>query len=357
MQVALVGLSRSGKSTLFAAVAEGHVHTGASLVHQADKAVVKVPDERLEKLSEIFKPKKTIHTTIEFIDLPGLSFLDESSRHEARRILAQARQAEMLVQVIRAFHSDTAAAYRDRVAPAQDIEELKNELLLADLEMIENRIHKLKVAVTKPTPRFEQDKHELGLLRRCREATENLRPLSDAVTSPEEEKQLSSFGFLTLKPVLYVLNVDEEQINQVTPLTLGQVGGAILTLSAKLEAELAVLDEQERTMFMEDMQIKELARDRLLRYCYRALNLISFLTIVSSELRAWTVPAGCLALEAAGQIHSDIQRGFIRAETVSFQDFIAAGDMKAAKAAGKVRLEGKSYPVQDGDIITFRFNV
>jgi GTP-binding protein YchF len=357
MQIALMGLSQSGKSTLFSAITEGHVHAQAGAAHQADKAVVKVPDERLDKLSAIYKPKKTTQATIEFIDLPGLSFIDESNRQEARRIVAQARQADMLVEIIRDFHSDDVAAYRDRVDPAKDIDELKNELLLADLELIENRIAKLEVAITKPTPNVEQNKRELELMRRCREAAENLNPISAALKSPEEEKLVKSFGFLTMKPLLAVLNVDESRLGAPSPLTSEQTGTDVFSLSAKLESELAVLDVEERGVFMEDLGINEIARDRLIHTCYQTMNLASFLTVGPTDVRAWTVPAGCPALDAAGEIHSDIQRGFIRAETVTFDDFIDAGDMKAAKAAGKVRLEGKTYPVQDGDIITFRFNV
>ena len=162
---------------------------------------------------------------------------------------------------------------------------------------------------------------------------------------------------MSIKPMLLVMNVDEDKLEEPAAIPAGQAVGEVLTLSAKLEAELAALDEEERGVFMEDMGVKEAAKDRLLEKCYKTLSLISFLTVVSGELRAWTVPAGSSALEAAGVIHSDIQRGFIRAETVHWNDFIAAGDMKAAKAAGKVRLEGKTYEVQDGDIISFRFNV
>ena len=357
MQVALIGLAQSGKSTLFSAVTGGQVHAGAGSAHQTDKAVVKVPDDRVEKLAEIYQPKKLTHAVIEFIDLPGLSFVEEGHRHEARRIVAAARQAAMLVVVLRGFESDSVAKYRDRVDPAKDLDELNNELMLADLEMIENRIGKLRVSITKPSPHVEQDKRELAILERCQAATEELQPLSEVIRNPEEEKLLRSFGFLSMKPVLVVVNVGEDAVGEEVKLA-GEAGaGEVMSLSAQLEAELAALEEQERAEFMEDLGVKEIARDRLVKKCYEQLNLISFLTYGADEVRAWTIPSGCPAVEAAGQIHSDIQRGFIRAETVHWEDFIAAGDMKAAKAAGKVRLEGKTYAVQDGDMITFRFNV
>jgi|GEM_PF-24338 len=357
MQIALVGLTQSGKSSLFTALTGGHVHSQSGSAHQADKAVVKVPDHRLEVLTDIYKPKKMTPATIEFLDLPGLSFLDEPSRHDARRVIAQTRQYDMLVLVVRNFENEAVAKYRDRIDPAGDVDELRTELFLADLESVANRIEKLEKAITKPTKTQKDDKHELELMRRYSDTLENLKPLSDVIGSPEEEKFVRSFGFLTMKPVLVVLNVNEDKVNFPSSLTNEQACGEVLVLSASLEADLVVLDPDERSVFLEDMGLKEIARDRLIRMCYRTVNLISFLTVGSDEVRAWTVSSDCPAVEAAGAIHTDIQRGFIRAETISFDDFAAAGDMKAARAAGKVRLEGKQYPVQDGDIINFRFNV
>ncbi len=358
MQAALIGLTQSGKTTLFSAVTEGHRHAGAAAGHHTDKAVVKVPDIRLGVLAEIYKPNKTTHATIEFLDLPGLSFVDEARRQEARRTVAQARQADMLVWVVRAFANSQVAAYRDRLNPAADYEELKTELLLADLELIANRIEKLEKSITKPTPHVQQDKAELALLRRCHEAVEAERPISSVIGSPEEEKLLRSFGFLTLKPRTVVVNVGEEAIGKPAALSTEQTGCDTLALSAEIEAEIAALDPDDRAAFMADMGLTDSAKDQLIRICYHALHLISFLTVGPDEVRAWTIPAGCPAVEAAGAIHSDIQRGFIRAETVHYDDFIAAGkDMKNAKAAGKIRLEGKTYTVRDGDIINFRFNV
>ena len=357
MQVALVGLSQSGKSTLFAALAEGHAHAAASAAHQADRAVVHVPDVRLDELSKMYKPKKTVHATIEFLDLPGLRFEDEPGRHEARRVIAQARQADMLVLVVRAFESDAVAAYRHRIDAVADLAELRDEFLLADLELVTNRIERLEKSKNKPTKTQEQDKRELAMLQRCQETIENERPVTEAVESAEQEKMLRSFGFLTLKPMLVVVNAEEGKVNDDAG--VGQAAGPmeVLVLSAQLEAELAALKSDERAGFLAEMGLSQIAGERLIKGCYSAMNLVSFLTVQSDEVRAWTVPSGCCALEAAGEIHGDIQRGFIRAETVHYDDFQGAGDMKAAKAAGKVRLEGKGYEVQDGDIITFRFNV
>ena len=357
MQVALVGLSQSGKSSLFSAVTGGHVHAGAGAAHQADKAVVQVPDERLAVLSDMYKRKKTIHATIEFLDLPGLSFVDEPGKGESRRIIAQARQADMLVVVVRCFESDSVAKYDGRIDPAGDLEIIKTEMLFADLEQVVSRIGKLEKSIHKPVKTQEQDKRELALMRKCNEKLENEKPLTGVTENPEEQKMLRSFGFLTLKPMCVVPNVNEDKINQPVDITDEQAGGQVLPLSATLEADLAALDDEERDEFLEEMGVQEIARDRLIKTCYETLKLVSFLTVGPDEVRAWTVPANCPAVEAAGEVHSDIQRGFIRAETVSYDDLMAAGDMKAAKAAGKTRLEGKTYQVQDGDIINFRFNV
>lgn len=357
MEVALIGMSQSGKSTLFAAVTEGRISPQAQLAHQAERVVVQVPDERVDKLAAICRPKKTTYATINFVDLPGFDFREESTRHEARRLIAQARQANLLVVVLRAFADETVPAYRDRIDPAADLTELHGELIWADLELVANRIEKLKTSITKPTPHVEQDKRELELMQRCQEALENERPLSGVIESPEQEKLVRSFGFLTLKPLLLVMNISEDQLDQPPAPPAGANPAETLALSAKLEAELAGLEPAERAEFMTDLGLDDLAKDRLLRRCYESLNLVSFLTYGPDEVRAWSIPRDCAAVEAAGLIHSDIQRGFIRAETVGWSDFEAAGDFKAAKAAGKFRLEGKQYPVQDGDIITFRFNV
>ncbi|MCF7958255.1 MAG: YchF family ATPase [Phycisphaerae bacterium] len=357
MQVALIGLSQSGKTTLFSAVTEGHSQTGAGSAHQAEKAVVKVPDPRLQVLTGMYSPKKTIPATIEFLDLPGLSFADEPSKHDARRIIAQARQADMLVMVLRDFKNDSVATYKNRINPTADLDEIQSELLLTDMESVSNRIEKLEVLVRKPSKTQDQDKRELALMKKGMEKLENLEPLSGIIENADEEKLVKSFGFLTMKPLCVVLNVDEDKLNEPPKLTPEDTGGEIVQLSASIEADIASLDQEDRPEFLQEMGITEIARDKLVASCYSTLKLASFLTVGPDEVRAWTIPAQCPAAEAAGVIHSDIQRGFIRAETVSYDHLIESGDMKAAKAAGHVRLEGKTYAVQDGDIINFRFNV
>jgi len=356
MRVALIGPPQSGKSTLFAAVAEaGGSNVDLSRPDQPHLAVVKVPDERLDVLAEHFHPKKIVPAELEFLDLPGLNLSDEAGRNRAKTHWAAMRQADMLVFVVRAFDDATVPAYRDRVDPESDVRELLDEMLFADLDQVTNRIEKLTAALKKPARDHKEQQRELELMQRLSESLENEKTIADAIGSETEDKLIRSFAFLSQKPMLVVLNLGEEAVGEDGPESIASV--PCLRLSARIEEEIARLDEAERSEFLSDLGVDSPARDRLVQACYHALGLVSFLTYGEDECRAWTVPAGTPAVEAAGEIHSDIARGFIRAETVAYDDFISAGDMKAAKAAGRVRLEGKTYVIQDGDMITFRFNV
>jgi hypothetical protein len=356
MRVALVGLPQSGKSTLFAAVAEaGGSHVDLSRPDQPHLAVVKVPDERVDWLAELYQPKKTTLAELEFVDLPGFDLRDEAGRKAAKMHWSAMRQADMIVMVLRAFEDPSVPAYRNRVDPEADLEELASEMLFADLEQVTNRVEKLEVAVKKPSPRREEQAKELELMVKLKEALENEKPISSVVSGEAEDKQIRSFAFLSQKPTLVVRNVGEDQADQAGEDRMGELPR--ITLSAKIEQEIAQLDAEERAEFMADLGIGVSARDRLIRACYDRLKLLSFLTCGEDECRAWTIPAGTDAVTAAGEIHSDIARGFIRAETVAFDDLKEAGDMKGAKAAGKIRLEGKTYEIADGDVINFRFNV
>jgi hypothetical protein len=356
MRVALIGPPQSGKSTLFAAVAEA----SGSRVHldRADQphlAVVKVPDKRLDWLAKLHNPQKTTPAELEFLDLPGFDLSDEAGRTRARTHWAAMEQANMLVFVAAGFSTPAVPAYRGKADPARDVEELKQEMLLADLERVSARIGKIEASLKKPGPKQHENVVELELMTRLRETLENEKPISGAIHTESENKLVRSFQFLTLKPTMVVLNCGEDQAAEAGPEELA--GLRCMQLSAKIEEELAQLAPAERGEFLKDLGLTEGARDRLIRACYLRLNLVSFLTDGPDECRAWTVPAGTTAIAAAGEIHSDIARGFIRAETVAFSDLQAAGDHKKAKAAGKVRLEGKEYVVKDGDVIYFRFNV
>jgi GTP-binding protein YchF len=356
MRVALVGPPQSGKSTLFAAVAEaGGSDVDLSRPDQPHLAVVKVPDERLDWLATMGETREAHPAELEFLDLPGFDLSDEPGRTRARAHWQAMEQSDMLVFVVAGFSDPTVPAYRSRVDPAADVEELLAEMLFADLERVAARIRKLEASVRKPTGHHEEDLRELELMKRLREALEADKPIADAIEHETENKLVRSFQFLTLKPTLAVVNCGEAEAAADGPGELASLPA--VQLSAKIEEEVAQLAPKERGEFLADLGVAAPARDRLIRACYDRLDLISFLTYNPTECRAWSIPAGTEAVAAAGEVHTDMARGFIRAEVVAFEDLRAAGDHKSAKAAGKVRLEGKHYLVQDGDVILFRFNV
>jgi ribosome-binding ATPase len=352
MKAALLGLMQSGKSTIFSTISGKAVPPIGSTA--IEEAIVPVPDARLDWLDSLYKPKKKVHATIDVLDLPGFSFVDEKGRAAARRQIGQIRAVDMLVLVIRAFESSSVAVYRDKVDWKRDLTELRTELLLSDLELVTTRIENLEKQVMKPTKTQAHDKAELALQKRLQEAIESERPISTAIENDEEMAMVRSLGFLTMRPMAVVVNVGEGGINQkIEP----QGSIPVATMCAKIEQELAQLDADSRTAFMADLGITESAAQKFVQMCYSALGLISFLTVGPDEVRAWPIKAGTTALDAAGKIHTDIRRGFIRAETMSYADLKELGEEKAVKAAGKMRLEGKEYVVKDGDIMNFRFNV
>jgi GTP-binding protein YchF len=352
MKAALLGLMQSGKSTIFSTISGKAVPPIGSTA--IEEAIVPVPDARLEWLDSLYKPKKKVHGTIDVLDLPGFSFIDEKGRAAARRQIGQIRTVDMLILVVRGFEDPSVAVYRNKVDWKRDLAELRTELLLSDLELVTTRIEKLEVQVKKPTKTQAQDKEELALQKRLQEAIESERPISTAIQNDEEQAMVRSLGFLTMRPMAIVVNVGENGVNQkIEP----QGSIPVATMSAKLEQELAQLDADSRTAFMADLGITESAAQKFVQMCYSALGLISFLTVGPDEVRAWPIKAGTSAVDAAGKIHTDIKRGFIRAETMSYADLKELGEEKAVKAAGKMRLEGKEYIVKDGDIINFRFNV
>jgi len=356
MRVALVGPPLSGKSTLFAAVAEaGGSHVDLSRPDQPHLAVVKVPDERLTWLAEQYQPRKVTPAELEFLDIPGFDLADEAGRNRAKSHLTAIRGSDGLLFVVRGFDDPAVPAYRHRVDPAADIKELADEMLFADLEQVAARIEKLQAALRKPTAQRDEQQRELQVMERLAEALQQERHIRDVPLSQAEAKRLRSFAFLSEKPALAVLNCGEQHLTEPPPADLA--GVPCLSLSAKIEEEIAQLPPEQRGDFLADLGLAAPARDRLIRACYEQMKLISFLTASRAECRAWTVRAGTDAVTAAGEVHSDMARGFIRAETVSYDDLRAAGDMKAARAAGKIRLEGKGYTVRDGDVILFRFNV
>lgn len=356
MKAALVGLLQSGKSTILSAISgKGIPPIGSTTI---EEAIVPVPDERLDWLTEYYKPKKMTYATIDCLDLPGFNFTDEHGRTAARRLINQIRTVDMLVLVVRAFENQAVPPYRNSVNPARDLAELKTEILLADLELVTTRIERLEKQVHKPTKTQAHDKAELALQKKLQETIESEKPISCAIENESEREMIKSLGFLTLKPIAVAVNVGEKQLGEKFDFA-GVVDGTVpvTTICAKLEHELAQLDAESRREFMADLGITESAISRFVKSCYSAVGLISFLTVVSDELRAWPIKRGTVAVDAAGKVHTDIKRGFIKAETMAFADLKELGSEKAVKAAGKIQLEGKDYVVQDGDIINFRFNV
>jgi len=351
MKTAFLGITGSGKSTLMAAVSGRKVSTTG--VSQIEEVIAKVPDERLDWLFNLYKPKKNVHATIDCLDLPGLSFTDDHTRASARKLLGNVRTTELLVLVIRAF--DNAGM---KAEPLKELSELMTEILLADLELVETRIEKLKTQVSKPSKDQPKQKAELDFQLKLRQTIEAEKPLKTAIADDHELEIVKPLGFLTLKPLVVVFNTSESNSAQTFD-TKGIIDSSIPVISvcAEIEYEISQLDATSRADFMKDLGLTESAAHKFVRSCYSALGLINFFTVGPDETRAWPIMAGTSALDAAGKIHSDIKRGFIRAETISYEDLKKHGDEKTVKAAGRVRLEGKTYVVQDGDIMNFRFNV
>ena len=348
MKVALAGLMQSGKSTLLSAISGKAVSPVGSMT--IEEAIVSVPDERLDWLTDLYKPKKTVHATIDCLDVPGFNFSDESGRAAARRLFEKIRTVDMLVMVIGAYGTDAD--------PIRDITELRTELLLADLALVATRIDKLEKQIHKPTKTQARDKAELALQKKLQETIEAERPISTAVETDAEKEMIKSLGFLTQKPISVAVNVGEDQLNESIALSsVLDSSVPAISMCATLEHELSQLDMESRAEFMADLGLTDSAATRLIQSCYSALGLISFLTVGPDEVRAWPIQQGTIAHDAAGKVHSDIKRGFIRAETFAFEDLQSLGSEKELKAAGKIRLEGKTYVVEDGDIINFRFNV
>jgi GTP-binding protein YchF len=340
LKVGLIGRQGSGKTTIFGALTGLRAEGGGSESHLG---VTKVPDARIDRLSEIFKPKKTTYAEIRFTDFPAQQGNEKLKANAA--LIAQMRDVDSMALVLNDFDGTSD--------PVKDLRDLLAEMILADLGVVENRLTKLKKEKGK-----EREGEVLARCLKTLEAEESLRSID---FTPDEESLLAGFGFLSRKSVIALFNVPEERAGKDLPedvvkeLDRLQIRG--LALSAKVEMEVAQLDEKDRRAFLNELGIAEPARDRFIRASYQLLDLISFFTSGEDEVKAWTIEQGTPARKAAGKIHSDIERGFIRAEVVAYEDFIRYGTEAKCREAGKLRLEGKDYIVADGDIIHFRFNV
>lgn len=352
MKLGIIGLREAGKTTVFAALTgntpapPSHGKISVQLGH------THVPDPRVDWLSALFSPKKTTYAGVDFVDISGLT--TEPGRPLEAEVLNHLRATDALVQVVAAFTNPASASRTGPPEPVRELAELNGELLLTDLLIIETRLERL-------TKEHQTDTLEYATLGKCRAALEAEHPLRTVAFTPEETKSIVGFRFLTLHPMLLLLNVGEEAAAADVPADVEEAhagsGAKALTLAATMEAEIAQLPPEEQAAFLEDLGVTEAARGRFLRAAYELLDLITFFTVGEDEVRAWPIRRGTTAVDAAGTIHSDLARGFIRAEVVGYADFERAKSMAAAKQAGTFHLEGKDYVVQDGDILHVRFNV
>jgi len=366
MQIAIVGLAGAGKTTVFNTLTRGHAETGGFGGLTLNVGVVKVPDERLERLAEIFKPKKIVQADVTYVDLPAPPASSEGrigTEELPAEHLARLRDADALLHVVRAFEDPNHPHPAGSVDPARDLEQLDLEFILADLAMADRRLERLKGTGRHGTPaEREAAEREEGILVRLKAALEVGRPIRDEQLDPAEEKALRGFRFLSQKPVLVLLNVGEGDLGAASALVERVTAGyphrhaLVDALSARIEMELGELEPDEALVFMEELGIAESSLGRVIRLSYQLLGLISFLTAGPDEVRAWPIVDGSTAVEAAGVIHTDLAHGFIRAETVSYEDLLSLGSLPEARRAGRLRSEGKTYRVRDGDVVEILFS-
>ena len=366
MQIAIVGLAGSGKTTVFNTLTRGHAETGGYGGVTLNVGVVKVPDERLDRLAEIFKPKKIVHADVTYVDLPAPPASSEGrvgTEELPADHLARLRDSDALLHVVRAFEDAAHPHPAGSVDPARDLEQLDLEFLLADLAMTERRLERLKGSGRHGTQaEREAAEREEIVLRRIHEGLEAGTPIRDLRLEADEAKAIRGFRFLTEKPVLVLLNVGEGDVAREAELVAG-ISAAYVhqhamvdALSARIEMELGELEPDEAAVFMEELGIQGSSLDRVIALSYQLLGLISFLTAGPDEVRAWPIPDGSTAVDAAGAIHTDLARGFIRAETVGYEDLLTLGSMAEARKHGRLRSEGKTYRVRDGDVVEILFS-
>lgn len=354
MKVGICGFEKTGKTTLFNAVTGLNIPIsyGQTTENEIHEGVAIVYDERIKNLSEIFKPKKTTYAIINYKDLAGLSSND-SKRNQ--KILENLKDIDLIINVVRAFKDDFTSHPFGNIDIERDIRNFENELLLYDLILVEKRIERIEGNLKRG---LKDKENELDLFKKIHKHLSNDLPLRTLDFSNEEKKLLLPYKFLSIKPIIHVINIDESEINKLAPqISKRDKKMELISLCAKLEKEISEISESERKDFLSELGILEPASYKLIRVSYSLLGFISFFTVGEDEVRAWTIVRGSTAKEAGGKIHSDIERGFIRAEVVSYDDFMKYKDLKKVKEVGLLRLEGKEYVVQDGDIMSFRFNV
>jgi len=357
MKIGIIGMPLTGKTTLFNLLTGQRKEVSVfSTKGTKNIGIATVHDQRIEYLSSLYHPKKTTYAAIEFVDIGGIS--PELPTKEKVEIFSLIQDAEALLLVIRLFEDPMVAGQKD---PIVQIENLKCELLFRDLEVVENRLGRLEKTKRKLT---HEELVEMEILKKCNQGLSDDQFLSNLEFSEDELKKISGFGFYTLKPIIIALNLGEEQFKtKLYPqreklVQVIQDGNmASLSICGKMEMEISQLEPDERQIFLEDLELKESGIERLSRVCYQHLGLISFFTVGEDEVKAWTIKKGTIAKRAAGKVHSDIERGFIRAEIARYQDLVTLNSMHAVKEKGLLKIEGKDAVIEDGDIINFRFNV
>lgn len=357
MKIGILGLPLVGKTTFFNLLTEMNAETRNFVGggQELNIGTAKVPDTRIDKLSSIFTPEKTTYAAIEFADLPGLS--TDQTNKERNSFLTNLKNMDALVQVVRVFDNLAVPLVEDKLDPMSELEKIDLELIFSDLEIIERKFSRIKKGQ-------KADPYELALLEKCRASLEEGLSIREINLSEDDRAKLRSYSFLSEKPLIIVLNLSEEQFEtgeyegrKELLAFLENKGIAYLEVCADLEMEINQLEPEEKGLFMEELGIKETGIALLARTVYQHLNLISFFTVGTDEVRAWTIRNGMTAKEAAGVIHSDIARGFIKADVIGYNTFIELGSLQSAKETGKLRMEGKEYLVKDGDIVSYRFNV